>query len=124
MRELPQISEAELEVLKILWNLGPQTSSEIIDQLDQTTHWKPKTIQTLITRLVSKGAINTDKTNSKAFIYSPVVSEEEYKSYANESLLHKLYNGSFSSMLTSFIKEQKLTKQEIEELKELLDEEE
>jgi BlaI family penicillinase repressor len=124
MKELPQISEAELEVLKILWNAGPQTSSQIVDKLEETTHWKPKTIQTLITRLVSKGALDTDKSNPKTYIYSPVVSEEEYKKYANESFLQKLYNGSVRSMLTSFIKEQKLTKEELEELKGLLDEEE
>jgi BlaI family penicillinase repressor len=109
--------------MKILWELGQATSSQIVDRLTQTTDWKPKTIQTLITRLAAKEAVKAEKINPKAFIYFPKVNEEEYKSYANKSFLQKIYNGSLKLMLTSFIKEQKLTKKEIEELKKFLDRE-
>lgn len=118
---MSQISEAELEVIKILWELNEATSSQIVDRLTQTTDWKPKTVQTLITRLVAKKAIKAEKINNKAFIYSPNVSEEEYKAYANSSFLKRVYNGSVNLMLTSFIKERKLSSNEIEELKKLLD---
>lgn len=124
MKTMPQISEAELEVMKILWELGEATSAQIIDRLTQTTDWKPKTIQTLITRLAAKEAIKAEKINSKAFRYVPQVREEEYKSYANQSFLQKLYNGSVNLMLASFIKERKLSKEEMEELRKLLDREE
>lgn len=124
MKHLPQISESELEILKVLWRIGPATSSQIIKELTDTTEWKPKTIQTLITRLVAKEALNTNKDNGKYFIYSANISEVEYKSYANESFIKKLYNGSVKSMFTSFIKENKLTKQDINELKQMLDQEE
>jgi BlaI family penicillinase repressor len=150
MKSIPQISEAELEVMKVLWRLGQAGSSQIIKELTKTTEWKPKTIQTLITRLVGKGAVRavkaddadksggaaaspsgmttaaSKKTNargSKAFTYSPLISETEFKSDANESFLQKLYNGSVNMMLASFVKQQKLTRAEIEELKKLLDEE-
>jgi len=123
MNDIPQISESELEVMKILWELKEATSSQIVDRLTQITEWKPKTIQTLITRLTAKEAIKAEKTESKAFIYSPLVGEKEYKSYANNSFLQKIYNGSISLMLTSFVKEQKLSKKEIENLKKILDEE-
>lgn len=124
MKVIPQISESELEVMKILWELSEATSSQIVDRLTETTDWKPKTIQTLITRLVAKEAIGTDKINLKSFSYFPIVSEEEYKSHANKSFLQKLYNGSLNLMIASFIKDQKLSKKEIESLKKLLDEEE
>jgi len=123
MKIIPQISEAELEVLKVIWDLGNATSPQIIDSLVQTSDWKPKTIQTLLTRLVAKDAVGTEKINSKNFLYKATVSEQEYKSHANRSFLQKLYNGSLNLMLTSFIKEQKLSKQEIDELKKLLEEE-
>ncbi|MEA1960713.1 MAG: BlaI/MecI/CopY family transcriptional regulator [Bacillota bacterium] len=123
MNEIPKISESELEVLKILWQSGNATSSQIVDQLTQTTSWKPKTIQTLITRLVGKKAIRAEKSAAKAYIYSPAVSEEAYKSCANQSFVQKVYNGSVHLMLASFIKEQKLSKDDIEDLKKLLDEE-
>ena len=54
MRELPQISEAEFEVMKVVWKYAPINTNEITEKLTQTTNWSPKTIQTLIKRLVSK----------------------------------------------------------------------
>ncbi len=123
MKEIPQISEAELEVMKVLWETGQATSSQIVDKLIQITKWKPKTIQTLITRLVSKGAIRAEDTSNKAFLYIPIIKEDDYKSYANSSFLKKVYDGSINLMLTSFIKEKKLSKEDIEGLKKLLDEE-
>ena len=122
MKTIPQISEAELEAMKILWDLEKATSAQIIDRLSKSTAWKPKTIQTLITRLTAKGAIKAENTGNKAFQYTPLVSEEDYKVYANNTFLQKIYNGSVNLMLTSFIKERKLSPDEIEGLKKLLGE--
>ena len=116
-----QVSEAELEVLKAIWSMEEATSSQIVEKLVNTTDWKPKTIQTLITRLVSKDAINVDKTNKKSYIYTPNISEEEYKKYANDSFLKKLYNGSVNLMISTFIKDNKLSKEDIEDLKKMLE---
>ncbi|MGL6104953.1 BlaI/MecI/CopY family transcriptional regulator [Romboutsia sp.] len=118
-----QVSEAELEVMKVVWEFKSATSAQIIQKLEESTEWKPKTIQTLITRLVGKEALNVDKTNKKMYIYTPNIGEHEYKNYANESFLQKLYNGSVNLMLSSFIKDKKLSKEEINELKKMLDEE-
>ena len=63
------ISESELEIMKVLWEIEKGSSAEIIEQLKDKSDWKPKTIQTLITRLVSKGFVDVDKTNRKLFIY-------------------------------------------------------
>jgi len=123
MKTIPQISEAELEVMKILWEIGHATSSQIIDKLTKTTEWKPKTIQTLIIRLVAKGALKAEKTEGKAFMYFPLISEDEFKVYASKSFLQKLFNGSLNLMVASFIKEQKISREEINSLKKLLDEE-
>lgn len=121
--QIPQISEAELEVMKILWELGQATSSQIIDRLTETSEWKPKTIQTLISRLVAKGAIKPERTDSKAFLYLPLVGEDEFRALASKSFLQKVFDGSLNLMVASFIKEDKMTKEEIESLKKLLDEE-
>jgi BlaI family penicillinase repressor len=123
MKPIPQISESELEVMKVVWRLGQAGSSQIIKELTETTEWKPKTIQTLITRLVEKGAIKAEKsttTGTKAFVYSPLVDEAEFKARASESFLQKMYNGSVNLMLASFVKQQKLTKKDFDELKKLL----
>lgn len=124
MKPLPQISEAELEVMKVLWEAGEATSSEIVGKLEPTTEWKPKTIQTLITRLVAKEAVKSEKITGKIFKYSPCITEREYKSQANESFLSKVYNGSMKLMMMNFIKDNKLSKRDIEELRQMLDEKE
>jgi BlaI family penicillinase repressor len=123
MIEIPHISDAELEVMKVLWKLGKATSAEIILELTPITDWKPKTIGTLINRLVAKGAAKAKKTETKAFIYTPAINEDSFKTHAATSLLGKLYNGSLKMMLASFIEGQKLSKDEIDSLKKLLEEE-
>lgn len=123
MNSIPQISESELEVMKILWELGSATSAQIVDKLIPVSKWKAKTIQTLITRLVAKGAVTAEPTGNKAFLYSPLVSEHEFRAYANNSFLKKMYNGSVKLMLASLLEEQRITKEEIDSLRKLLDEE-
>ena len=77
MRKLPQISEAEFEVMKVVWKYAPINTNEITEKLIQTTDWSPKTIQTLIKRLVSKKALTYEK-QSRVFVYTPLVKEDEY----------------------------------------------
>ena len=120
---MQRISDSELEVMKILWELDKATSSQIVEILIEKTDWNQKTIQTLITRLVSKEAISVDKTNKRMYIYTSNIKEDQYKSYINKSLLKKLYNSSVSLMISSFIKDNKLSKDDIKELKDLLDKE-
>lgn len=122
MSNIPQISESELEVMKILWQLKSATSAQIVEELIKTTEWKPKTIQTLITRLVSKEAVEVDKSNKKSYIYFPKINEEEYKTFASTSFIEKLYNGSVNMMIANFIKSKKMSKEDIKELRNLLDE--
>ena len=64
MKNLPQISEAEYEVMKIVWKHAPINTNEITEKLLQSTSWSPKTIQTLIKRLVTKGVLTYEKQKS------------------------------------------------------------
>ena len=73
----PQISESELEVMKVLWQFQrPLSSGEIIEALTAKTLWKPKTIQTMLNRLVAKGAVAADKNSGKAYAYQALVAED------------------------------------------------
>ena len=74
---LHQISEAEFEVMKIVWKYAPINTNEITEKLTLTISWSPKTIQTLIKRLVSKKALSYEK-QSRVFVYTPLVQEDEY----------------------------------------------
>ena len=77
MKSLPQISEAEYEVMKIVWEYAPISTNEVTDRLTAMTDWSPKTIQTMLKRLVTKGALSYVK-QGRVFVYSPLVEEGEY----------------------------------------------
>lgn len=85
---LPQISEAEFEVMKIVWKYAPINTNEITEKLTLTTSWSPKTIQTLIKRLVSKKALSYEK-QSRVFVYTPLVQEDEYIRQESNSFLKR-----------------------------------
>ena len=65
MKKLPRISESEWLVMRILWSKGASTANEIVKELTGKTKWKPKTIKTLITRLMKKGAVRFNKEGRK-----------------------------------------------------------
>jgi len=122
MRELPKISEAELEVMKVLWVESPQTANEIIERLESTTDWKPKTIRTLINRLVQKEAVSYHQEKGRLYTYYPLVSQESYLQVETKSLLKRFYGAAFKPLLVNFLKEEKLSSEDINELKRILDE--
>lgn len=119
MDHLPQISEAEYEVMKVLWKYAPISTNEVTDQLTKTTDWSPKTIQTLLKRLVQKGAI-TYKKEGRVFVYTPIVEEKEYLKKENDHFLDRFYNGKISSMVTSYINSDHISKEDLAELRALL----
>ena len=72
MSKLPQISEAEFEVMKVIWKYAPISTNEVTEKLTQTTDWSTKTIQTMLKRLVTKKALTYEK-QSRVFVYTPLV---------------------------------------------------
>lgn len=119
MSNLPQISEAEFEVMKIVWKYAPINTNEITDKLLKTTSWSPKTIQTLIKRLVKKGVLAYEK-QSRVFVYTPLVKENEYIGHESNSFLKRFYGGNITAMLSAYIDNDRLTESEIETLRSLL----
>ncbi len=75
---MPKISEVELEIMKVLWSKAPQTANEIIKDLEGEMDWSPKTIRTLINRLVQKEAISAHQEIGKMYTYTPFVSQDHY----------------------------------------------
>lgn len=119
MPSLPQISEAEFEVMKIVWKYAPISTNEITDRLTKTTKWSPKTIQTLIKRLVTKGVLSYEK-QSRVFVYTPLVKEREYVGQESNSFLNRFYNGDITAMLSAYIENNRLSETEIDTLRSLL----
>lgn len=119
MNTLPQISEAEFEVMKIIWKYAPISTNEITEKLLQTTNWSSKTIQTLIKRLVTKGALTYEK-QSRMFVYTPVVKESEYIGQESNSFLNRYYDGDITAMVSAYIENDKLSESELDTLRTLL----
>lgn len=119
MGAYPQISEAEYEVMKIVWKYAPVNTNEITEKLLATSSWSPKTIQTLIKRLVNKGVLAYEK-ESRVYVYTPLVRECDYVGQESRSFLKRFYGGDITSMLASFLENDRLSEDEIDSLRSML----
>ena len=119
MHALPHISEAEFEVMKIVWKSAPINTNEITERLLKTNSWSAKTIQTLIKRLVTKGALTYEK-QGRVFVYTPLVEENEYISQQSNSFIKRFYDGDISAMLSAYLENNQLSETELNHLRSLL----
>ena len=119
MNCLPQISEAEYEVMKVVWKESPVNTNAVTEILTKTTNWSPKTIQTLLKRLVNKGALTYEK-QGRVFVYMPLIQESAYVRQKSRSFLKRYFDGDMSRMLSACLDEETLTKNEIDTLREIL----
>ena len=111
-----KISDSELEVMKVLWKAGDALPVNVIRAtLQKDRGWEPTTVKTLIGRLAAKGAIRQEKRN--VFYYSPLISEEEYNAWATDNLIRKLYNGSARDLVAALVQSEGLSRDDIEELR-------
>ena len=119
MNCLPQICEAEYEVMKVVWKESPVNTNVVTEILTKTTNWSPKTIQTLLKRLVNKGALTYEK-QGRVFVYMPLIQESAYVRQKSRSFLKRYFDGDMSRMLSACLDEETLTKNEIDTLREIL----
>ncbi len=121
MNQMPSISDAEWQIMKVLWAQSPLTANEIVEKLEGSCSWKPKTIKTLIGRLVTKKALSYHVDN-RTYLYYPIVEEQECVLSESKSFIQKVFNGSVNCMITNFLEYKQLSKKEIEDLKKILNE--
>jgi BlaI family transcriptional regulator, penicillinase repressor len=114
------ISEAEWTVMKTLWERQPLASKDVVDALAPATTWKPKTIHTLLARLVRKGAVRAKK-EGREYRFTPVVRAEDCQRHVSRSFLDRVFDGNVAPFLACFVRNNKLSAAEIEELKRILD---
>ncbi len=119
---VPKISEAELEIMKVLWEKAPLTANEVIEKLESKMDWNPKTIRTLINRLVQKEAVSYHQGKGRMYEYYPLVSQDRFVQVETKSFLKRFYGASLKPLLVNFLKEEKLSSEDIKELKLILEE--
>src|SRR5215471_13875795 len=120
MPKLPRISDAEWQVMDVIWSRAPVTASEIVDALAGRSEWNPRTIKTMLNRLVGKGALKYEL-DGKRYIYRPAVSREASVRGESRSFLRRVFGGDVGPMLAHFVEDARLSPQQIDQLRKLLD---
>ena len=119
MKEAPRISEAEWEVMKVVWKKFPCLAQEVIQTLAASAKWTPATIKTMLNRLVGKKALRFERAG-KSYLYSPAITEAECRAAEADSFLNRVFDGSLSPLLSHFVRSRPLTEQELASLENLL----
>src|SRR5215212_9755591 len=115
----PSISDAEWDVMKIVWDSGPLTSGQIVQALEPERHWKPRTIKTLLARLVKKGAVAA-KEDDNRFRYSAKVAREAVIRRESRSFISRVFDGAAAPALVHILQDARLSREEIEQLQRIL----
>lgn len=117
-----QVSDAELELMKIVWtNGGTVLYAQIMEELAKTDRtWQKNTVITLLSRLVDKGLLKTSKIGRRNE-YIAIVSESDYQASQTQNLIGKLYDGDVKGLVTTLIQREMITSQDYEELKRFWD---
>lgn len=120
--KLPPLANAEFAVMELLWNGGRMTARQIREQLyPNAGKAQHGTVQRLLQRLEDKGYVERDTTQPVLF-FSAAVSRQEYAGSQMESLASKLTGGSLAPLITHFIEQKRISREDIEQLRAIIDE--
>lgn len=122
LKNSPEISDSEWDVMKIVWDYGPLASGEVVRHLSGQRDWKPRTIKTLLARLVQKGAVAVAEADGK-FMYTARVTRQALSRREARSFLRRVFDGAVAPALVHLVQEAQLSAGEIAELKKILDRE-
>ena len=110
-----QISEAEWQVMKIIWMQGEQTSTDLIRVLAERFDWSKSTIQTLLARLVEKDCL-TRKKEGKSFVYSALLTLDQSRDLLVQDIKDKVCSRRIKNLLADLIAECDFTQADLEDL--------
>ena len=120
IKKLPRIADSEWRVMQVLWEHSPQTANDVVKTLSDKVKWKPRTIKTLISRLVKKGAVKVTEEGYR-YQYSAAVDESAYIRSETKSFVRRVYQGTMTPAIAAFLEDADLSTKEIDELQEILD---
>jgi len=116
-----RITEAESEVMQVLWQRNPLNAEEVAAALAATRDWQEATVKTLLNRLLKKGAIRAER-DGRRFRYSPLLQREAWLLGESQGLLERLFDGRVAPLVSHFSRHRKLSRKDIAELRKLLEE--
>jgi len=108
------ITDAELDIMKVLWENGALASPAIFEAMKSGKGKHRGTLKTLLARLVKKGVVRCEEINARNYLYIPVITKEEYINESRQRMIDKVYDGSAKNLITNFLKEEKITREDLE----------
>ena len=124
MKEQYEITDAELEIMQVLWKNSGCNLTTITQELSRNENKNKNTIKTLIHRLIQKGAIESQKINNKEVVYVPKINKKKFIKKESNSFLEKFFNGNTEKLLLNFVEEKKISKEELKKLIDTLEQDE
>jgi BlaI family penicillinase repressor len=119
MKKIPRISEAEWEILSVLWKKSPLTAAEVFAAIPNTS-WKLNTVRTFLDRLEKKGAVRAQNRAEEAKQFRPVVSREACVRQESDSFLNRVFEGGTAALLLHFAGSKRLSAAELAEIETIL----
>ena len=115
------ISDAEAQVMQVLWERHPRSADEVVAALAASTDWAEPTVKTLLNRLLNKDAIDAVR-DGRRYLYSPVLAREPWVAQQSEGLLERLFGGRIAPLVAHFSARGRLSEADIAQLRKLLEE--
>jgi BlaI family penicillinase repressor len=109
-----KLFDSELRLMELVWDNAPVSAKNLTQLAEEETGWNKNTTYTILKKLVEKKAVKREEPN---FICIPLVTREQVRQTETNNLINKLYNGSKKLFFAAFIGKENLTKEELEELK-------
>src|ERR1017187_1041783 len=119
MKKAIRITEAEWEVMAVVWDQSPVAASTVVEVLEDRKQWTLATVRTLLRRLVNKGALQQES-EGKRYIYKPLISMAECARRESESFLDRVLGRAPSEAILHMVKRASLSKEDIQELRRIL----
>ncbi len=113
-----KLFDSEIKVMSVLWREGDATAKHISDVLKEETGWNMNTTYTLIKRCIKKGAIERSEPN---FMCHALVSREAVQEAETNELIQKIYDGSANNLFAALLGKKRLTAEQIEQLRQIVD---
>ena len=120
MAKTPQISDAEWEVMNVLWQESPRSASEVADAICERMKWHPKTVKTLLGRLVRKGALRYREEGNR-YLYTPVLPRDRYVAAESRSFVDRVFGGDATPALLHIVETMDLSEEDMKELRSILE---
>jgi predicted transcriptional regulator len=114
-----RVSDAESQVMDALWRTSPLAAEDIAAAIGPANGWTEATVKTLINRLLKKRVIAAEK-DGRRYLYRPVLARNTYVASESQGLLDRLFDGRLAPLVSHFSETQKLTPEDIAELKRLV----